>query len=171
LAESLYQSLVVDRARRPLHGGAIEAADGAGEGSNPLCGDRVEVTLRLGADGRIGTIRHRSRACAICAAAADLMADSVDGRGREEIQSLRALFGRMMEDGAEALDATSRERLGLLLAFSDLHEYRSRRKCAALPWSALDAALQAGYRTGSEASHAAPDVAIIVFMQGEGHGE
>jgi len=166
LADSLYQSLVVERARRPLRGGTLETADGSGDGSNPLCGDRVHVALRLGTDGTVAAVRHRSRACAICAASSDLMAESVEGLGPEEARGLHGLFARMMETGVDALDEESRARLGLLLAFSDLHEYRSRRKCAALPWSALDVALGAAL---AGTAGAPPGRAMIDSMQGEGH--
>lgn len=136
-----YRTLVVGRARAPVFAGAVEAADGTGEGSNPLCGDRVSVSLRRAPDGRITDIRHQSDGCAICVAAADLMAETVAGHDAEAIGALRDGFEALLRDGAEAMPEPERDRLGLLNAFADLHEYKSRRKCATLPWSALSAAL------------------------------
>ncbi len=141
---SIYQALVVERARRPLHAGAVEAADGAGNGTNPLCGDTVHVTLRRDPDGRAVTVRHHTRGCAICAAAADLMVESVQGANEAETEASFARFERLLQDGEAALDPETRRQLGALNAFGDLHEYRSRRKCAILPWSALLAAFKSG---------------------------
>ncbi|MCQ8277700.1 SUF system NifU family Fe-S cluster assembly protein [Acetobacteraceae bacterium KSS8] len=140
-AEALYRALVVGRARTPVFAGAVEGADGAGEGANPLCGDRVAVSLRRDAEGRVAEIRHESDGCAICVAAADLMAETVSGLDAVAIGALRSGFEAMLRDGAAATSAPQRDRLGLLNAFADLHEYKSRRKCATLPWSALSAAL------------------------------
>ncbi|MGI4745169.1 MAG: Fe-S cluster assembly sulfur transfer protein SufU [Janthinobacterium lividum] len=141
-AASLYQELVVERARRPLHGGELDPADGAGDGTNPLCGDKVRVSVRFDADHRVAAILHRTRGCAICAASADLMADSVTGLDEARVESLYGRFDQLLQQGADALEPDGREQLGLLLAFSDLHDYRSRRKCATLPWSALRAAFK-----------------------------
>jgi len=141
-AESLYQELVVERARRPVHAGELDPADGAGDGTNPLCGDKVRVSVRLDADRHVTEILHRTRGCAICAASADLMADSVKGLDEVRIETLYGRFDQLLQQGADALEPDEREQLGLLLAFSDLHEYRSRRKCATLPWSALRAAFK-----------------------------
>ena len=141
---SIYQQLVVERARRPLHAGTVEPADGAADGTNPLCGDTVHVSLRRDSGGRTVAMRHRTRGCAICAAAADLMADAVQGATRDEVEAAFARFQRLLQEGDAALDADTRERLGLLNAFGELHGYRSRRKCAILPWSALLAALKSG---------------------------
>lgn len=139
---ALYQDLVVERARHPLHGGAVEPPDGAGDGTNPLCGDKVHVTLRLGPDRTAAEIRHRTRGCAICAASADLMAEHAQGHAQPEAEALFRQFEQLLVDGEASLDAPARDRLGPLLAFAELHDYRSRRKCATLPWSALLAAYQ-----------------------------
>ncbi len=141
---SIYQQLVVERARRPLHAGTVEPADGAADGTNPLCGDTVHVTLRRDPGGRAVAVRHRTRGCAICAAAADLMAETVQGATRNEAEAVFGRFQRLLQDGETALDAETRRQLGLLNAFGELHGYRSRRKCAILPWSALLAAFKSG---------------------------
>ncbi len=141
---SIYQALVVERARRPLHAGTVEPADGVADGTNPLCGDTVRVTLRRDADGRAAAVRHHTRGCAICAAAADLMAETVQGATRDEAEAWFARFERLLQGGDASLDPDTRRQLGQLNAFGELHEYRSRRKCAILPWSALLAAFKSG---------------------------
>ena len=143
-AASPYRDLVVERARRPLHAGDVEPADGAADGTNPLCGDKVHVTLRFGEDRNAAEVRHRTRGCAICAASADLMAETVQGHGLDEAKAMLGRFEQLLDAGQAALDPATQQQLGSLLAFADLHEYRSRRKCAILPWSALVAAFKSG---------------------------
>ena len=136
--EELYQRLIMERARQPLHAGLLDPADRAAEGSNPFCGDRVRVTLGLAPAGGVARLLHQTRGCAICAASADLMAESVAGLDEAAIRSLFERFDVMLHGGPQ----DSPEALGLLGAFENLHEYRSRIRCATLPWTALLDALK-----------------------------
>ncbi len=142
--DRLYQDLIVDRARAPEHAGVLEPADGAADGDNPFCGDRVHVTVRLAQAGGVAEVRHRTRGCAICMASADLMADAVDGLSRPAIVSLYDRFGAMLRNGPDDPRGDGPDGLGLLAAFENLHEYRSRIRCATLPWTALLDAMPAG---------------------------
>ena len=74
----LYSSVVIERFRHPRFRGTLPGADATAEGFNPLCGDRIrfEIAVR---DGRIVTARYRGDACAICLAAADVLAEHIDG--------------------------------------------------------------------------------------------
>ena len=139
---ALYQQLIVDRARAPLHAGVLEPADGAADGDNPFCGDRVHVTVRMALDGGAAEVRHRTRGCAICMASADLMAQSAEGLRRPALVSLFESFDAMLRDGRA--NGGELGHLGLLAAFENLHEYRSRIRCATLPWTALLDAMPEG---------------------------
>lgn len=142
--EALYQRLIMERARQPLHAGVLDPADRAADGSNPFCGDKVHVTLDLSSEGRVARVRHRTRGCAICAASADLMAETIAGMDEASIGSLFERFDVMLRDGPQDVQDPPSGGLGLLDAFENLHEYRSRIRCATLPWSALIDALKSG---------------------------
>ena len=45
LAE-LYQTLIMDRSRRPRFAGRFEIFDAEAKGDNPMCGDRIHVFLQ-----------------------------------------------------------------------------------------------------------------------------
>ena len=45
--KDLYRDVILDHNKRPRNFGALEPADARAEGHNPLCGDRLTVTLRL----------------------------------------------------------------------------------------------------------------------------
>jgi len=145
--EALYQRLIMERARTPLHAGLVDPADGTGCGNNPFCGDRTQVTVSRAVDRRVALVRHETRGCALCAASADLMAESVAGLDDAQVIELSSRFAGMLRDGPGGGGD-----LGLLCAFESLHEFRSRRRCASLPWEALLQALgidgTAAERTG-----------------------
>jgi nitrogen fixation protein NifU and related proteins len=128
----LYQALIMDRSRKPRFAGRLEMFDAEAKGDNPMCGDRVHLFLRW--DGT--KVMHESRGCAIMTASADLMAEAVANKSLKEIQSLHAAFEDMLKTGKPD------PALGDLNALSGVSEYRSRIRCATLPWSALSDALK-----------------------------
>ncbi len=134
----LYQQVILEHGRSPRHMRRLEPFDGAAKGDNPMCGDRVEVRVRL-AGGRITETGFEARGCAIVVASADLMADAVAGRSAEEVRDLSARFRDMVRTGV--CPECSAE-LQALQPLSGVHEYPSRLKCATLPWDALLSALE-----------------------------
>ncbi len=134
MSDQLYHDLIMDRARNPRHAGRPEAFDAQGQGDNPMCGDRIQIFLK-----REGTeISHEARGCAIMIASADLMADALKNTDSKQFQQLRSAFEAVVNTGAE--DPS----LGQLNALANVSEYRSRIRCATLPWSALEKALEGG---------------------------
>lgn len=128
----LYQSLIMDRSKNPRFAGRPVAFDAEAQGDNPLCGDHVQVFVR-----REGNkVAHESRGCAIMTASADLMAEAVAGKSADEIAKLRSAFEQVVTTGVENSD------LGDLNALAGVSEYRSRIRCATLPWSALADAVE-----------------------------
>ena len=138
--ETLYQELVLERGRAPVHGRLLECFDAEAHGDNPMCGDRLHLRLRRGDDGRIMEAGFCARGCAISVASADLMADGVIGLDAGEARALASRFGHMIRTGAVPDDPD----FSTLRALAGVHEYRSRVRCATLPWTALETAIDAG---------------------------
>ena len=134
----LYQDVILDRGRKPRHALRLEAFDATAKGDNPLCGDRVQVWVRRGPDGRIVETGFEARGCAISVASADLMVEAVSGRTKNDVRALFGIFQEMARTGtAEAGNAA----IETLRPLAGVAEYPSRVKCATLPWHALVAAL------------------------------
>jgi nitrogen fixation NifU-like protein len=134
----LYQSVILQHGRSPKHMHRLDPFDRAAKGDNPMCGDRVEVRVRL-ADGRIAETGFEARGCAISIASADLMAEAVTGQTPTAIRDLSTRFRDMVRTGTCPDCAPDLEALRPL---SGVHEYPSRVKCATLPWDALLSALE-----------------------------
>lgn len=142
----LYQEIIMDHGRRPRNHRRIEDADGTAEGDNPMCGDRVSVWVRRGADGRLADVSFEGRGCAICIASGSLMTELCvghdDAEARVLVGAVRDLAtGRQAEVPAASWLTDALERLAPLSGVAD---YPSRVKCATLAWHALDAALKHG---------------------------
>lgn len=142
--KDLYRDVILDHNKRPRNFGALEPADARAEGHNPLCGDRLTVTLRLAGD-RVEDIRFEGKGCAISTASASLMTEAVKGKDVAEIAQLR----ETMQHALTEHDYVAPPSLGKLAALTGVREFPARVKCATLCWHTLDAALGQGGATVS----------------------
>lgn len=85
----IYREHILDHYRNPRNYGTIEDADISHEDTNPLCGDRVRIDLRI-ADGKIADIKFSGRGCAISQAAASILTEMVAGADLDEVRQLSA---------------------------------------------------------------------------------
>jgi nitrogen fixation protein NifU and related proteins len=133
---ALYQEVILDHNRQPRNFGRLPEADHSAEGSNPLCGDRVQVFLKL-ADDRIEQISFEGAGCAISTASASLMTEALAGKTLEEARALFDQFHHLLTEG----EPGDPEALGKLAVFSGVREFPMRVKCATLAWHTLKSAL------------------------------
>ena len=131
----LYRDVILDHNRRPRNFGPLEPASASVEGFNPLCGDVLDITLRM-QDDCVTDLRFEGQGCAISTASASLMTEAVKGKSRAEALDLFDRIHRLLTD-----DAASGEDLGKLAALSGVRAYPARVKCASLCWHTLNAAL------------------------------
>lgn len=131
----LYQEVILDHYKRPKNFGVLADATHRAHGDNPLCGDRLALTVRVDGD-TVADIRFKGMGCAISTASASIMTESVKGRPRAEVRRLFESFHRMVTGGG------SEGNLGKLEVFSGVSEFPVRVKCATLAWHTLQAALE-----------------------------
>jgi nitrogen fixation NifU-like protein len=138
----LYQEVILDHSRHPRHYGALDDASHKAEGYNPLCGDRVTVYLKLGADGRVADIKFEGKGCAISQASASMMTDMLKGRDAADAEKLMQGFLHLVKgEDASDLSQDDRERLD---AMGGISEFPMRVKCATLAWHTYKNAVEEG---------------------------
>lgn len=136
--KTLYQDLILDHSRHPHHFGRLAEKTQHARGYNPLCGDQIELDLKLDA-GRIAAIAFEGKGCALCLASASMMTDAVSGKTPDEAEALgEKLHHFCMEEGVQL---PNEESVAPLHALGGVRQYPARVKCATLPWHALKAAL------------------------------
>jgi nitrogen fixation NifU-like protein len=86
--EQLYRELILDHYKNPRNRGRVDRIDAEAEGQNPLCGDEVAISVRIGADETIEDVRFEGRGCAISQAATSMLTDLVKGRTVQEVATL-----------------------------------------------------------------------------------
>ncbi len=142
--KELYRDVILDHNRQPRNFGRLDPADAAADGHNPLCGDRLHVTVRKDAT-RLNDLRFDGQGCAISVASASLMSESVKGKPLAEIDALYRDIHRLLTEH----DYQPTRDLGKLAALSGVREFPARVKCASLCWHTLHAALASGPATVS----------------------
>ena len=145
--KQLYQEVILDHNRKPRNWGTLADATHKAEGVNPLCGDRLHLTVKL-TDDTVEAINFQGESCAICKASASMMTTAVKGRPRADAEQLAHEF-RDMATGK--LDLSHPHHLGRLTVFAGVRDLPTRVKCAILPWHTLHAAFNAIATTSTEA--------------------
>ncbi len=137
----LYEEVILDHNRNPRnYPKKPDRCNCSAHGDNPLCGDQVQVHLRV-KDGVIEDIGFEGRGCAISTASASLMTEALKGKSEDEAAALfEAVHKLLTEQGSDNSDANA-DRLGKLTVLGGIKEYPMRVKCATLAWHTLQAAL------------------------------
>jgi nitrogen fixation NifU-like protein len=134
--EDLYQSVIIEHDRSPRNLRQLTEPSHRADGTNPLCGDKVSVELRVDDQNRIADIAFQGSGCAISRASASMMTTALKGKTIGEAQELFERFHALMTGGAVDADA-----LGKLVVFQGVAEFPMRVKCATLAWHAMKAAM------------------------------
>jgi nitrogen fixation NifU-like protein len=86
--DQLYREVILDHYKNPRNHGLLEPSDAHAEGQNPLCGDEVAVSVRLGEDDVIEEVGFDGRGCAISQAATSMLSDLVKGKTAAEVAAM-----------------------------------------------------------------------------------
>lgn len=84
----LYADQILDHSKHPRHVGPIADASAVHDESNPSCGDRIRLELRVD-DGVVRDIGWTGGGCAISQAGMSLLSERVVGRTAENILALK----------------------------------------------------------------------------------
>ena len=86
--DDLYRELIIDHYKNPQYRGHLDPNDIHFEDDNPLCGDHIEITLRVDGDGKVTDGRFDGKGCAISQASADLLIESIISKPVEEVKKI-----------------------------------------------------------------------------------
>jgi nitrogen fixation protein NifU and related proteins len=144
----LYQEVILDHNRKPRNWGRLPDATHEAEGVNPLCGDRLQLGVKLESD-TVQAIAFEGESCAICKASASMMTMAVKGKRRADAEQLVQEFRDMATGKMDT--STDAHHLGRLTVFAGVRDLPTRVKCAILPWHTLHAAFNSLGTTSTEA--------------------
>jgi nitrogen fixation NifU-like protein len=147
--DSLYQEIILDHYKHPLHKGLRAPFEAEVHHVNPTCGDEVTMRVHLSGD-RVADVSYDAVGCSISQAAASVMSDLVIGKSVEEATEVHRTFLTLMQGKGQV--EPDEEVLEDGIAFAGVAKFPARVKCALLPWMAWqDATVAALEKQGETA--------------------
>ena len=86
--DDLYREVIIEHYKNPGYRGKLDPHDISFEDNNPLCGDHIQIDLRVDSDSVVTDARFDGHGCAISQASADLLVESIIGKPLEEVKQL-----------------------------------------------------------------------------------
>jgi len=139
----LYREVILDHNSRPRNFGPLANASARVEGFNPMCGDKVAVSVLL--EGQIiKDVHFEGCGCAISQASASLMTEATKGKSVDDARGIFHAFHQMVttEEESCAIDE-----MDPLASLAGVREFPVRVKCATLAWHALLSAIDQSNET------------------------
>src|SRR5579864_8704011 len=99
--EDLSREIILDHYQNPRNHGRLADPTVANRGHNPLCGDEVELSLRITGD-HLDEIAFSGRGCSISQASASMMTEKVRGHTLDDVREQVQRFTQSMANRSAA---------------------------------------------------------------------
>ena len=139
LLKELYQEIILDHGQDPRNFGECENYNKSAKGHNPLCGDKVNVTLFLDQDGMIKEIKFTDEGCAISIASASLMTEKLKNKSLNEADKIFNDFTNLVKGQTDELKLLTED--DSLYALKGVNAFPMRVKCATMAWHTYKSAV------------------------------
>ncbi len=146
----LYQDLILDHGKHPRNFHAIKNANREALGHNPLCGDKISLSVTVDDNGVIRDIGFLGSGCAISVASASMMTEMLKGKTTEEAARLFDYLHKSCTGEAADNTGLDEDAVDRIKALSGVKDYPIRVKCATLAWHTLQAALKNEKKVSTE---------------------
>lgn len=83
----IYHEMIIDYSRNPVNYGKIENPDVTYHDSNPLCGDSIDIDMKID-DKTISDIKFHGKGCAICMACSSVLTEMAKGKKLDEVKNI-----------------------------------------------------------------------------------
>ncbi len=83
----IYHEMIIDYSRNPINYGKIEDHDVTFHDSNPLCGDSIDIDMKI--DGQtVSDIKFHGKGCAICMACSSVLTEIAKGKSIDDVRGI-----------------------------------------------------------------------------------
>ncbi len=87
-ASEMYQENILDYYKNPRNYGRIENPDIKARDNNPLCGDEIEMEIKL-SENKVKEAKFNGHGCAISQASASMLTEMLVGKTLEELKNIK----------------------------------------------------------------------------------
>ena len=83
----IYHEMIVDYSRNPVNYGEIEDHDVTFHDANPLCGDSIDIDLKID-ENKVSDIKFHGKGCAICMACSSVLTEIAKGKSLDDVRNI-----------------------------------------------------------------------------------
>ncbi len=83
----IYHEMIVDYSRNPTNYGKLEDPDAIFHDSNPLCGDSIDIAMKID-DNKVTDIKFDGKGCAICMACSSVLTEITKGKSLDDVRKI-----------------------------------------------------------------------------------
>ena len=100
----IYHEMIVDYSRNPINYGEIENHDVTFHDSNPLCGDSIDIDMKID-DNKVTDIKFHGKGCAICMACTSVLTEITKGKSLDDVRKIEKhdILGELGLDHLQAV--------------------------------------------------------------------
>ena len=141
--KELYQEIILDHGKNPRNKGQCDKFNREAKGHNPLCGDKVQIFLRLDESEKVEDISFEGEGCAISLASASILTDIIKGKDFNVAKKIIVDFLDMIKNEAKiTINSLSEDQKTTIMSLSGVKQFPMRVKCATMAWHTLNTALK-----------------------------
>ena len=141
--KQLYQDIILEHGKNPRNFGKCEKYTHEAKGYNPLCGDQVQVYLKLNNEKKVEDLTFEGSGCAISIASTSIMTELVKGKSTEIAKKIIIDFLNMVKStSVMKSDDLNEDQKMQVMSLSGVKKYPMRVKCATLAWHTLTSAIE-----------------------------
>ena len=86
--DNMYKENILDHGMNPRNAGVVDPATIDYEVNNPLCGDRLRLTMQIDENNIVQALGWDGHGCAISQAAASMLGEEMLGKSLDEIKQI-----------------------------------------------------------------------------------
>jgi nitrogen fixation NifU-like protein len=131
MSDSLYAKELLRLAAQAAGAGVLDPCDATGRAHNPICGDRISVTMCLEGN-RILRLAHETQACVLTQASASILGAKLPDADLHAVEALYRDVREMLQGNGAPVEPFDDYK-----ALMGAAMHRNRHKCVLLPIEAV----------------------------------
>ena len=141
--KELYQDIILEHGKSPRNFGKCKKFTHQAQGHNPLCGDQIQIYLKLSKEKKIEDLTFEGSGCAISIASSSIMTELIKGKSINIGKKIVIEFLEMIKNTSDIKSINLDENQKIkIMSLSGVKQYPMRVKCATLAWHTLTSAIE-----------------------------
>ena len=141
--KELYQEIIIDHGKNPRNKGQCDKFNRDAKGHNPLCGDKIQIFLKVDEKKKVEDISFVGEGCAISLASASILTETIKGKDFNIVKIIISDFLEMIKNEEKiSLNSLSEDHKTTIMSLSGVKKFPMRGKCATMAWHTVIAALK-----------------------------